>query len=93
MRKGHGHAPASKLITLPESGVRGRVRGCRCRTFRCSQRGRLGRCDLAASRCRALREGPSGGGREELAVVGFEGVETVIVGDEAVEDAVGLEVG
>jgi hypothetical protein len=35
----------------------------------------------------------AGGGGEELTVVGFDGVEAVIVGDEAVEDAVGLEVG
>ena len=35
----------------------------------------------------------AGGGGEELTVVGFEGVEAVIVGDQAVEDAVGLEVG
>jgi hypothetical protein len=34
-----------------------------------------------------------GGAGEELTVVGFDGVETVIEGDEAVEDAVGLEVG
>ncbi len=32
------------------------------------------------------------GGGEELTMVGFEGVEAVIVRDEAVEDAVGLEV-
>ncbi len=35
----------------------------------------------------------AGGGGEELAVVGFEGVEAVVVGDEAVEDAIGFEVG
>jgi hypothetical protein len=35
----------------------------------------------------------AGGAGEELTVVGFEGVEAVIVGDEAVEDAVGFEVG
>ena len=35
----------------------------------------------------------AGGGGEELTVVGFESVEAVIVGDETVEDAVGLEVG
>ena len=35
----------------------------------------------------------AGGGGEELAVVGFDGVEAVIVGDEAVEDPIGFEVG
>ena len=35
----------------------------------------------------------AGGGREELTVVRFDGVEAVIVGDQAVEDAVGFEVG
>ena len=35
----------------------------------------------------------AGRGREELTVVGFDGVEAVAVSDETVEDAVGFKVG
>lgn len=34
----------------------------------------------------------AGGGREELTVVGLDGVEAVVMGDEAEEGAVGFEV-